>query len=52
MAAVLGPEEVRVSTGTANSPARALYESFGFEAYGLLEIAPGITVTRFALRRP
>lgn len=52
VASVIDTREVRVSTGTENFPARALYESLDFEAYGLLEIAPGVTVTRFALRRP
>jgi ribosomal protein S18 acetylase RimI-like enzyme len=36
-----------VSTGTANAPATSLYLSRGYRADGELEIAPGITITRF-----
>ena len=43
--AVLGVARVTVSTGTANPPALALYESLGFQRQGITEIAPGITVT-------
>ncbi|MCP3974589.1 MAG: GNAT family N-acetyltransferase [bacterium] len=51
VASVINAHVVRVSTGSENYPANALYESLGFEAYGLLEIAPGVTVTRFALHQ-
>lgn len=36
---------VTVSTGTANTPARRLYESLGFVAVGSYEIAPDVTLT-------
>ncbi|HZG87312.1 GNAT family N-acetyltransferase [Paenibacillus sp.] len=36
-----------VSTGTANAPAVALYERFGFQPDGLIDIAPDVTVTKF-----
>lgn len=49
--AVLDAAEIRVSTGTANSPARALYQSLGFTESGTREIAPGVTVT-LLVRRP
>lgn len=35
--------EVIVSTGTANIPARKLYESFGFQEQEIIEVAPEIT---------
>ncbi len=37
-----------VSTGTANTPATALYLSRGYTATGQVEIAPGITITQFS----
>ena len=37
--------EVIVSTGTANIPARKLYESFGFQEQEIIEVAPEITCT-------
>ena len=48
---VLDAPEVRVSTGTANRPAAELYESLGFVAGPVREIAPGVTVTSWTLRR-
>jgi GNAT superfamily N-acetyltransferase len=48
---VLDVGEVRVSTGTANRPARELYESLGFVAGSRREIASGITVTELVRRR-
>jgi ribosomal protein S18 acetylase RimI-like enzyme len=36
-----------VSTGTANTPAIALYKSRGYHEDGRIEVAPGITVTQF-----
>jgi len=42
-----GLERALVSTGTANAPAVALYERFGFQPDGLIDIAPGVTVTKF-----
>ncbi|ANU20334.1 hypothetical protein BBI15_08950 [Planococcus plakortidis] len=41
--------EVIVSTGTANVPARKLYESFGFKEEETFEVAPGVTCTQFRL---
>ncbi|MGM0896753.1 MAG: GNAT family N-acetyltransferase [Bacillota bacterium] len=38
-----------VSTGTANTPARKLYESFGFREEETFEVAPGVTCTQFRL---
>ena len=38
---------VVVSTGTANTPARTLYESLGFVPIGTCEIAPGVTTTGY-----
>ncbi|TWD81332.1 acetyltransferase (GNAT) family protein [Kribbella amoyensis] len=40
-----------VSTGTANTPAIALYQGRGFEETDRLEIAPGVTITRFRRSR-
>lgn len=37
-----------VSTGTANAPAVKLYHRFGFRHVGLVDIAPGVTISRFA----
>jgi SAM-dependent methyltransferase/ribosomal protein S18 acetylase RimI-like enzyme len=42
---VLMHDIVTVSTGTANAPALALYESLGFRRINVREIAPGVTVT-------
>lgn len=39
--------EFIVSTGTANTPARKLYESFGFREEETFEVAPGVTCTQF-----
>ena len=39
-----------VSTGTANFPARQLYEKHGFQAVGEREIAPGVTVALYERR--
>ena len=47
---VLDREEVRVSTGTRNDPACRLYQSLDFEAIGVREIAPEVTVTQFVRR--
>jgi ribosomal protein S18 acetylase RimI-like enzyme len=38
---------ILVSTGTANTPAVSLYLSRGYSADAEVEIAPGITITRF-----
>lgn len=43
------PAEFIVSTGTANEPARKLYESFGFQEDETFEVAPGVTCTQFRL---
>ncbi|MBT2583532.1 GNAT family N-acetyltransferase [Planococcus sp. ISL-109] len=43
------PAEFIVSTGTANTPARKLYESFGFEEEETFEVADGVTCTQFRL---
>jgi ribosomal protein S18 acetylase RimI-like enzyme len=40
-----------VSTGTANAPARRLYESLGFAAVGTRAIAEDITVTLYRRAR-
>jgi ribosomal protein S18 acetylase RimI-like enzyme len=37
-----------VSTGTANTPAVALYTSRGYHEVARIEIAPGVTVTQFS----
>ncbi len=47
---VLEHPRVIVSTGTANLPARRLYEKLGFRAIEEIEIAPGVTVTRYEWR--
>lgn len=39
-----------VSTGTANKPAIALYQAFGFQEQRKVEVAPGIECTAFSLR--
>ena len=39
--------EYRVSTGTLNEPAVQLYQSFGFKEAEVIEIALGVTITRF-----
>ncbi|WP_328333252.1 GNAT family N-acetyltransferase [Kribbella sp. NBC_00382] len=45
---VMEPRRVSlVSTGTANAPATSLYLSRGYSASGVVEIAPGITITQF-----
>lgn len=41
--------EFIVSTGTANAPARKLYESFGFKEEETFEVADGVTCTQFRL---
>ncbi len=38
---------ITVSTGAANAPARALYESLGFELIGTSEIAPSVRVVHY-----
>lgn len=43
-------QDVIVSTGTANEPARKLYESFGFREEERFEVAPGVTCTQFRLK--
>ena len=40
-----------VSTGSKNAPAIALYEKLGFTEIGRTEPVPGLSVTRFELRR-
>ena len=55
VAAVLEREPAdryRVSTGTANAPAVALYTSMGFVPTGERSVAPGVTVTGFELVAP
>ncbi|MBD8014823.1 GNAT family N-acetyltransferase [Microbacterium sp. APC 3898] len=42
--------EFIVSTGTANKPAIALYQAFGFQEQRKVEVAPGIECTVFGLR--
>ncbi|ANU22270.1 GNAT family N-acetyltransferase [Planococcus donghaensis] len=42
--------EFTVSTGTANKPAIALYQMFGFQEVGVIQVAPGIYCTQFRLR--
>lgn len=39
--------EFIVSTGSANRPARKLYESFGFYEYGSFDVAEGIFCTEY-----
>ncbi|TDD20237.1 GNAT family N-acetyltransferase [Kribbella turkmenica] len=39
-----------VSTGTANTPAVTLYTSRGYHETARIEVAPGVTVTRFSRR--
>lgn len=41
--------EFIVSTGSANTPARKLYESFGFKEEETFEVADGVTCTQFRL---
>ncbi|QWF84708.1 GNAT family N-acetyltransferase [Amycolatopsis sp. CA-230715] len=41
-----------VSTGTANTPALALYRSRGFRPVGTTEIAPGVTLSTLERRCP
>ncbi len=48
VAALLDFPRITVSTGTANVPARRLYEKLGFQPLGETEIAPGVTVMRYA----
>ncbi|NMO98241.1 GNAT family N-acetyltransferase [Paenibacillus lemnae] len=40
-----------VSTGTKNAPAAALYEKYGFKRASTFEVAPGVELTEFHLRR-
>ncbi|MEU0785409.1 GNAT family N-acetyltransferase [Streptomyces sp. NPDC006173] len=48
----LAPDgDVQVSTGAANSPAVALYESLGFSRTGTIEPVPGLRMAQFLLRR-
>lgn len=47
VAKVLDADQIRVSTGTANTPAVSLYESLGFHEAGVRQIAAGVTVTIF-----
>jgi ribosomal protein S18 acetylase RimI-like enzyme len=47
VAALPPADRIAVSTGTANAPARSLYEGLGFVSCGELEVAPGITVTKY-----
>lgn len=41
--------EFRVTTGTANKPAIALYKAYGFQEQRLIEVAPRIYCTQFSL---
>jgi 8-oxo-dGTP pyrophosphatase MutT (NUDIX family) len=41
-----------VSTGTANAPARALYDARGFAVVGERTVAPDVTVTRYERAAP
>ena len=50
VAALLDCPRITVSTGTANTPARRLYEKLGFQVIDELEIAPGVTVARYERR--
>ncbi|WKA58040.1 GNAT family N-acetyltransferase [Planococcus shenhongbingii] len=40
-----------VSTGTANEPAKKLYESHGFVEQDCFEVAPGVFCSRFLKRK-
>ena len=42
--------EFTVSTGTANKPAIALYQAFGFQEQRKFEVAPETECTQFSLR--
>jgi tRNA(adenine34) deaminase len=46
--AIPGIRKALVSTGTLNTPAVALYERYGFQPDGLVEIAPDVTITKFS----
>ncbi len=48
--ALAGDRRVTVSTGSANTPARALYARLGFDVTGTDEVLPSLWVTRFAHR--
>jgi ribosomal protein S18 acetylase RimI-like enzyme len=50
VASLLHHPRITVSTGTANLPARRLYEKHGFQAVGERGIAPGVTVTHYERR--
>jgi ribosomal protein S18 acetylase RimI-like enzyme len=52
VASLLHHPQITVSTGTANTPARRLYEKHGFQATGTREIAHGVTVTQYERRMP
>jgi ribosomal protein S18 acetylase RimI-like enzyme len=47
-----GTAGVVVSTGSANTPALALYRRAGFRATGTTAIAPGVTTTQLERRPP
>jgi GNAT superfamily N-acetyltransferase len=44
------PGRVIVSTGAANAPARALYQTAGYAEVGRVEVAPGILLSSFEKR--
>lgn len=48
--ALLDHPHIIVSTGSANLPARRLYEKHGFQALGEAGIAPDVSVTRYERR--
>ena len=50
VASLLDHPHITVSTGTANLPARRLYEKLGFTATKEVEIVPDMTVTRYERR--
>ncbi len=50
VSALLDYPHVLVSTGTANFPARRLYEKLGFHAIGDVELDEGVRITRYERR--
>ena len=50
VSSLLDHPRITVSTGTANLPARRLYEKLGFTVIDEVEISPNVTVTRYERR--